>query len=213
MKKVLISPMYGMGDNLLITPALKVLKEAKPDFYITCITFQKVNYELFQNNPYIDELIFYPFLSESKIKGLAYIFKNISFKYDVCINFYPSNRLDYNVFSFLTFAKERVGHRYIKADFSQFNWLKNKTIKENSGLHCVEENIKLLNFFGIQCKEMPPMQVYLTNQEENESQSFINYNSRKKVRIGIHTGTSSFKNHKNRRWDKENFLKIVDIYY
>ncbi|MGC8765761.1 MAG: glycosyltransferase family 9 protein [Brevinematia bacterium] len=210
MKKILVSPMYGMGDTLMITPALRVLKENRPNFLIECLTFQKVSYDLLMGNPFIDKLIFYPLLKKSKFESLFYIFKNLTGRYDTVINFYPSNRLDYNLFSFLTMAKERIGHRYLKSNFCQLNWLKNKTIKEDYYLHCVEENIKLLKFFGIKVDKIPPMEIYLKEEEILNANSYIKSISRKDIKIGIHTGTSSFKNHIYRRWPKEKFLEVIN---
>ncbi|MCX7821742.1 MAG: glycosyltransferase family 9 protein [Brevinematales bacterium] len=210
MKRILISPMYGMGDTLLTTPALRILKENKPDFCIECITFQKTSYDLLKENPNIDNLICYPFLKKSKIESLIYILKNITWKYDAVINFYPSNRIDYNIFSFLTQAKIRIGHTYLKSNFSQLNWLKNRTIKENYYLHCVEENIKLLEFLGIKSDKAPPMEVYLKDEEITSGKNYLQKISNRTIKIGIHTGTSSFKNHIHRRWPKEKFLEVVN---
>ncbi len=211
MKKVLISPMYGMGDTLLTTPAIRILKENRPDFHIECFTFQKTSYDLLVGNPFIDNLIFYPLLKKDRIEGLLYIFKNLMKKYDIVINFYPSNRREYNLFSFLTLAKERLGHKYLKSDFSQLNWLKTKTIKEDFYLHCVEQNIKLLKLIGIQTDNIPNMEIYLTDEEIEKGKTFLDKIHKRKIKIGIHTGSSSFKNHIHRRWPKEKFLELTNL--
>ncbi len=212
MKKVLIVPMYGMGDTLLITPAIEILKKNKLDYHITCLTFQKINYEVLKDNPDIDRLEFFPFLKKGFLASIPYIVKNIMLKFDIAINFYPSNRKAYNIFSFLTLSKERVGHKYLNYNFIELNWLKNRTIKENPSLHCVEENIKLLNFFGIDTDniEIPPLRIYLSNEEITNGINFIQKISKNKIKIGIHTGSSSFKNHKFRRLPKERFIEVVN---
>jgi heptosyltransferase-2 len=208
--KVLISPMYGIGDTLLITPAIKVLKKSRPDIQLTCLTFQKPAYDILFNNPYIDQLEFFPFLKKSKIEGLIYILKNYTGKFDVTLNFYPTNRLEYNLFAFFTFSKERLGHSYIKKNFSQLNFLKNKKIKESYHLHCVEENIKLLEFLDIHCEDIPAMEIYLTEKEMEEGRKYLDSLSVKRIKIGIHTGSSNFKNHYHRRWPKEKFLELIN---
>ncbi len=216
-KKILITPLFGIGDALLTTPALKILKSNYPEFHITFFTFNLATYELFKNNPNIDRLLYYPLIKKGKVTSLFYILKNFSFKFDFVINFYPSNRKDYNFFSFLSFAPKRVGHRYNNFDFKEFNWLKNFTIKENNLLHCVEENVKLLEFFDIKVpeKEIPELQIHIKEEEIEKSQSFLkaslkSMNSENNINIGIHPGSSIFKNHVHRRWPGDKFVELIN---
>ena len=207
--KVLVTPLFGIGDVLMTTPAIEVLKKSKPDIHLTYFTIKKAQYDVLKNNPYIDELIYFPLTDVSKLSGILYILKNISFKYDISLNFYPSNRKDYNLFSFLTFSKIRIGHRYIYDDVKELNWLKNKTIKEDLKLHNVEENVRLLKFFDIETSDIPEMKIYLTKEETNYGNKFVKNNSSTRINIGIHAGSSLFKNHINKRWSKEKFLSLI----
>ncbi len=210
-KSILFSPLYGLGDVIMTTPAIKLLKDTlKDSVEISFVTMTKVSYAILSNNPYIDKLLYIPMLGK-KIEGIKQYIEYIPFKYDIIINPYPSNRLEYNIFSFLSFAKKRIGHRYIHCDFTQLNWLKNLTVKESEELHCVEENVRLLEFLGVRADEIPPMQIYLKPEEVSKGQR-ISFLSNKKLKVGIHTGSSSFKNHKNRRLPKEVFLEVVNSF-
>ncbi|MDM7273170.1 glycosyltransferase family 9 protein [Sulfurihydrogenibium azorense] len=210
--KVLVAPQFGIGDALMTTPALEVLKANKPDWIIDVFTMKKPIMEIYQNNPNINRLIYFPLLSKSKIQSIFYIMKNVSFKYDITINFFPSNRRDYNIFSFLTFSKNRLGFKYKNSSFLNFDFLLNKTIEEDYNLHCVEENIRILTLLGINHKEnIPNLKVYLTEEEGNKGKEFLNlYN--KSIKIGVHTGSSSFKSHKSKRWKKEYFLEVINYF-
>ncbi|NQT30015.1 MAG: glycosyltransferase family 9 protein [Candidatus Saganbacteria bacterium] len=55
-EKVLILAFYGIGDSLMLTPAIRALKQFKPDLRITIITKKEFR-DLFCDNPYIDEVI------------------------------------------------------------------------------------------------------------------------------------------------------------
>lgn len=208
--KILITPQFGIGDALMTTPAIKLLKEYKPDFEIHVLTMKKAIYDLFLKNPYIDQLIYFPLLKKNKLEILKFILTTISFKYDCVINFYPSNRAAYNIFALLTFAKKRIGHSYLHSNLTQLNFLKNYRPMELNALHCVEENVRLLEFFGIKLKrtQIPEMLVMLSTEEIKKAQNYLNQFPT--PRIGIHTGSSTFKNHRYRRWPKEYFLEVIN---
>jgi len=217
--RILITPLFGIGDAILTTPALKILKENSPDSCITFFTFNSAIYEIFKTNPHIDNLLYYPLTKKNKIISFFYILKHFSFRFDTVINFYPSNRKDYNIFSFFTFSPKRIGHRYNHFDLKELNWLKNFTVKEDNKLHCVEENIKLLEFLNIKIprRDIPQTEIFLTDSEMKKAKDFLksltcNNSFIKEKKIGIHTGSSSFKNHVHRRWPKEYFLEVVNYF-
>lgn len=205
--KILILPLYGIGDTLMTTPAIEILKKTL-DCRVVNICMFKSTYEILKNNPFIDELIYFPFLERGILKSLKFIFSLKNFNYS--INFYPSNRKQYNILSFLTGAKYRIGHRYFKRDFMELNFLKNKTLKENINLHNVEENIRLLEFLGIKTDESPKMRIYLDEKEIKHGRELVKALSKRTVKVGVHTGTSSFKGHTQRRWSEKNFLELIN---
>jgi heptosyltransferase-2 len=133
--------------------------------------------------------------------------------YDCSINFYPSNRRDYNLASFLAGCKTRIGHRYVLRDLQELNFLKNKTVKEDDSLHNVQENLRLLQFLGI--KETTPysLKIYLTQEEKTFAHNLLHERSiDTKLLIGLHPGTSSFKNHDKKRWPEASFSRLIDMF-
>lgn len=168
----------------------------------------KTTYEVLKNNPYIDELLYFPFLERGLLNSLKFI--SSLDKFDMAINFYPSNRKQYNILSFLTGAKFRIGHRYIKRDLIELNFLKNKTIKEDPNLHNVEENLRLLEILGIKINKYPEMRIYLQEEEISQGQLLVENLSKRAIKVGIHTGTSSFKGHRERRLPVQKFLELIN---
>ncbi|MBN1981710.1 MAG: glycosyltransferase family 9 protein [Chitinivibrionales bacterium] len=211
MERIVVTPLDGMGDTLMTTPALQVLKENRADVHITYFVYSRSNLELLKHNPNIDRLWSYPLKSAFVFSGLSHILRRITFRFDTCINFYPSNRRAYNLFSLFTGARKRVGHTYSHMNFSQMNWLKNRLIAENTHLHCVEENILLLKFFGISIDHtaIPALKLYLTTQELDAGTKERSRIGAKKV-IGVHAGTNAFKNHAKRRWSPHHFAECIN---
>ncbi len=207
--KIAITPLYGIGDTLLFTPAVRALKEEHPDYNITAFTFFKTTRDILENNPYIDEIVYYPMLTAGKLKTLAFM-RRYMLRFDVVINFYPSNRRDYNLFAVMMLPRKIIGHDYINSRFTDFNFMKSWRIKEDYSLHVVEENLNLLRFFGIDNPPIYPLQLFLTDDEIDEAAGFVRkFGGR--LKVGIHPGTSSFKNHEKRRWPLEKFVEFGKI--
>ncbi len=211
MEKIVVTPLMGMGDTLMTTPALQLIKDSRQDCEITYFTFSRANHEILLNNPHIDHLWYYPIKAIHFFQATVHVLTHFAFRFNTCINFYPSNRIQYNGFALMTGAKKRIGHSYLRMNFSQLNWLKNKTIAEDYSAHCVEENVRLLQFLGISAAPdtIPPMHIYLTDEEKEAGSSFV-ASLNGNTFIGIHAGTSTFKNHAKRRWPREKFVELID---
>lgn len=205
--KVLISPLYGLGDVIMTFPSIEILKRSKPDWHITYVTFSKVSQQILEINPYIDEVIYLPLTKVSKYKAMFLTFKHFFRKFDITINFFPSNRVDYNIFSLLTGSPIRLGHKYKNMNISQLNFLKNLTIMENPSIHCVEENVNLLKLLGIEVNHIPPLSIYLGKDDVDKAKVYLRDEYR--FKIGIHPGSSRFKGHAKKRVPVEKFLAII----
>lgn len=209
--KVLITPLFGTGDTLMMTPALKILKENVKNLELNVFTMFESTRDVLLYNPYIDNLIYYPLLL-NKLKSFFYVINNIRVKnFDYVINFYPTNRKEYNIFAFLTGSKVRIGHSYKVKNFLELNFLKNRIIREEEKLHNVLENVRLLKeFFKIDVREIPPLQIYLKEEEIEREKEFLREKKLgEKFLIGIHAGSSVFKGHRGKRWPASNFLALL----
>jgi heptosyltransferase-2 len=196
----------------MTTPALALLKKAIPDSFVTYCTMNQGTYEILKGNPDIDNLVYYPMLGPNKVAALWRILAECTGRYDVSINFYPSNRIHYNLFSLLTLAPLRIGHTYLRMNFSQANWIKNRTVVEDDTRHCVEENVAILPFLGIDLathgRSVLKLKLCLDGKEITEG---LEYRRKISLRalIGVHAGTSVFKGHAARRWPKERFAALI----
>ena len=71
-KKIAIISLTGIGNNLLFIPAIKILRKNFPEAKITMLVVLKSVKDLFENCPYIDEVI--P-LSEKKYNNFICSFR------------------------------------------------------------------------------------------------------------------------------------------
>ena len=97
--KILIIALSGIGDALMFSPSLKLLKKELPDSSIDILVMINSARSLYQKNPDIDNVILFDFLKESFLSSTKFVL-SLRKKYDISINVYPSNRKEYNHYQF-----------------------------------------------------------------------------------------------------------------
>ena len=63
--KILINALSGIGDAVMFSPALSVLKKHLPDARIEMMVMFKAVREIYEKNPAIDKVHFIDFLNQS----------------------------------------------------------------------------------------------------------------------------------------------------
>lgn len=208
--KILILALSGIGDALMFTPAIKLMRKHLPDAEINSLVMLNGVKNIFERNENINKVIFFDFMKEGFVKSLTFL-NSIRGKYDVTINVYPSNRKEYNVINFLLGASKRGAIEYLRMDKSNLGFLNNIRIKENESLHNVEENILLVEkIFNTKFGELPPLNFPLGETDEKVADAFFTKHNlaNQKLIIGFHPGCALLKNHIKRRWKPEKFAEL-----
>lgn len=224
--KILILALSGIGDALMFTPALRLLKQGLPESQIDVLVMFGGAKEIFRNNPNINNVIHFNFLKEGAFKSLKFVL-SLRNKYDAIVNVYPSNRKEYNLISLLIGAKHRVAAEYLRMNRENLGWLNNITVKEDDSMHNVQTNIRMIekliekvahkkiNFYDA---EENKLELNLGEDDLNFAENFFSEKkiSSKDLVIGFHPGCATLKNHIKRRWEPEKFSllanKLIDKY-
>ncbi|WP_337864787.1 glycosyltransferase family 9 protein [Ignavibacterium sp.] len=224
--KILILALSGIGDALMFTPALRLLKQGLPESQIDVLVMFGGAKEIFRNNPNINNVIHFNFLKEGAFKSLKFVL-SLRNKYDAIVNVYPSNRKEYNLISLLIGAKHRVAAEYLRMNRENLGWLNNITVKEDDSMHNVQTNIRMIekliekvahkkiNFYDA---EEINLELNFGEDDLNFAENFLSEKkiSSKDLVIGFHPGCATLKNHIKRRWEPEKFSllanKLIDKY-
>ena len=152
-KKIAIISLTGIGNNVLFVPTIKLLRRNFPVARITMIVVLRPVRDLFENCPYIDEVIS---LCDRKynnfIGNLNVVVKALSLRkenYDLSLTVFPSNRKEYNLLSFLLGACTRLTHAYSDGFYRNLSFLQNKRVTVSESLHDVDQNLNLVRALGI----------------------------------------------------------------
>lgn len=208
--KIIINALSGIGDALMFTPSLNLLKETYPSAEIHALVMFKAVKDFYERNGNINKVYYFDFLTEGFFKSLKFIF-SLRGKYDISINVYPSNRKEYNVINFLLGAKQRAAVEYLRKDFSNLGFLNNLRTLESDSVHNVQSNIRLCEKLTARTsKEISSLQFPLTDSDYNFANAFFkekNIDAQDLV-IGFHPGSATLKNQANRRWEPEKFASL-----
>lgn len=211
--KILILALSGIGDALMFTPALTLLRKELPAAEIDALVMINGVKEMYEGNENINNVIYFDFIKEGFFSSLKFI-SSIRGKYDLSINVYPSNRKEYNVINYLTGAGKRAGVKYLKKDKQNFGFLNNIRVDENEAVHNVQTNIKLIEkILNKSFNEEPLLEFPLSEPDLSFAKDYLkNINiSENDFVIGFHPGCATLKNHINRRWEPGKFASLAKL--
>jgi heptosyltransferase-2 len=207
--RILILALSGIGDALMCTPALRILKESFPENHFDVLTMFKGIADIFSTNPDISKVLFWNFLKESPFKTLNFLF-SLRGTYSHTITGFPANRFHYAIVARLISSKYRIGHRYLHNSISQLNALNNILLNEKNELHNCEENIRIATVLGAKLpKTLPPMSLHLSQRDTEFAKEWISNNGLKDASLfGIHAGSAIVKNQIHKRWNAEHYAEL-----
>jgi len=201
MSKLLIIHTWGIGDLIMITPALIDLKMQFPEMMIDFVFFQK-NATLPIINSNISNKIYF---GEYKLIALLRLFLNLN-RNEYDYSFITSGVTPWKAMIFNAFlnSKYKIGEfRKFKLPFFD------KRIAYNKNIHRLQSTVKILQSFlpSFDFADKKPI-FPLSERDVIFAKDWINTNSIKNRKmIGFHHGSN--KKAKNRRWPYQYFIMLI----
>jgi len=213
-EKILFYCLSGFGDCIMMSPAIRALKDSFPNQKICIFTMNRQVNEFYSNSKFIDKRYFFNYKNSSLLKFLVYLFFLRKQKAKITIMGFPANRIHYMFVSLLVGGKKRLGHKYLLCNISSMNFLYTQKVIQEKTRHNVEENLELIKLLNPSLKTDRYNYLSLDLKKKNLhfSKEYLKKNYSVEKFIGIHAGCSAYKNHKNRRWPRENFRDLVKYF-
>lgn len=209
-RNILVHSLVNIGDVLLSTSAVALLKQAYPEAKITMMVRPSAA-EIVQNNPVIDDVIIYDYQARHKSlrQTLAMAGELRKRRFDLSISL--DRKLRPAILTWLAGIPVRVGpDRVFDDKKSWVTKLFTHTVTTPSDFrHTHQTEIFqsiVRGFFGIEGSAKPVMgRVMAINREK--ARQLINQLPRHKYRVGLCVkGTYPTKN-----WPQEQFARLIDI--
>ncbi len=202
--KILIISIQGIGDWLLFTPCLQVIRAGFPKAKVYLL----INYSgkgIVVRNEYIDEIIYY---KNGVWKNLSLLVRLFKIHFDLTICAYPSGKGS-AIIALLSRAWLRCGHEYTY--IKKIPFLFNSKVKVNKIKHAVEMNRDLMEKLGLEKDAIgKTLNIFLKTQEEDFAKKVLV--SKKKtdseLLIGMHITYTEEK--KGKCWPIDNFISLIN---
>ena len=212
--KILILALSGIGDAIMFSPALSILRKSFPEHTIDLLTMFKGTADIYAENKDINKIHFWNFLKKNPFASLKFLL-SLRHKYSHTITVFPANRWPYAIISWLIGSTYRIGHSYLHVSNQQLQFLHTISIKEIDTLHNCEENIRLVSLLGATIPEiLPPLTIPLSEESIMQVSLWKSKQeniSAKDILIGFHAGSAIFKNQINKRWDYKEYAELAKL--
>lgn len=224
-RRIIVFCLPGIGDTILFTPALGLLRGLFPRAHITVMTMFRATADILTSNPDLDEVRHFDFFNAPKTASLRCLWRLRRERYDLSIMAFPSNRFEYNCVNWFVGRRWSAAHRYDHQSWRNLWFLNNIVVREARRFHNVEENLRLVRaiaeHIGVPMPEVPsdrdvlvrrlPLQLPLPDEARTYASAFLAERgiSSDTPLFGFHTWSSTFKNMTRKCWDKDNFVALI----
>ena len=208
--RILILALSGIGDALMFTPALHILKRSFPNHHFDVLTMFKGIADVMASNNDVSDVIYHDFLKSPIIKTVK-LLMSLRGTYSHTITAFPANRYHYTIVARLIGSKYRIGHRYLHNSLSQLNALNNVLINELDDLHNCEENIRIASTLGAAIPDsLPTMSLQISQSDQIFAREWLSSHSLQNNSnvLGIHAGSATVKNQIQKRWSADHYAML-----
>src|SRR3989344_3920006 len=213
--KILILCLPGIGDALMVTPMIRILKKEMPKTQIDVACMFEGERYVFKNNKYVNKIHLLKIFNENKILGALRVLKLRQENYDVSILAFPAYRRDYHIVHWLIGANKRISHTFSHGYYSDLNFLDTNLLPFNPQQHHIENNLNLLQFLGIDWKKKykAKSNLYYDFKIDRKDREFgkkyiKDLGWQKSKKIAFQPGSKNSRAGILRRWPITNFAKL-----
>jgi len=199
-KKILIIHTFGLGDMVMLIPALQKLIEINPNIKIDFLILQHFSVLPIKNNRYTNIIYYFKNTLKDNIDLLKKLRNN---KYKYIMHSSGTSILKVSILMLFLNAENKVG------EFSKFKipWYA-KQIKRDNNIHRVQSNLRIIDLVNnIHTDNLTPF-FHLEKENLSFAEKFLEP-YKDKLLIGIHPGCNE--KFANKRWEIEKYISLIKL--
>lgn len=196
LENILVISNTAIGDTLFATPAIRALRQNLPSAKITAL-LNPNNYELFETNPNIDEILLY----DGRWGGFFRVAKEIKKRaFDVALILHSNEPQATPLCVFVGIKTIiKVPNQKNRFNFAHFN----PPTPALADKHGIFDRLKSLEFIGIFTDD-PRMDIFLKDEWKAKVDEFL---PKDKMLVGFQIGASTL----SRQWFKERWVELGEM--
>lgn len=214
-RKALIVLASGLGDTLMFTPALRLLREAWPKAHLVALTVRAGERDALEFNRDLDEVRLCLLPPMGLVEAWREVVALRRERFDLVLLPCPSNRVHYNALARLTGAPCRVGFHYLQQSWFNLDFLNTVLLSHRDYVHNAEHNLVLVEkITGRLRGEMgpgaPPLSLPTTDADRQAAERLLAAQGATEGGwIGLHVSSSRVKQMQRKCWPVESFASLA----
>ena len=226
-RRIIVFCLPGIGDAVLFTPALGLLRRSFPNAHVTVMTMFRGTADILATNPDLTEVRHFDFFNAPARESLRQLWQLRREHYDLSIMSFPSNRFEYNCVNRFVGRRWRAAHRYDHQSWRNLWFLNNIVTHEAGDRHNVEENLQLIRAIAARvgahetvpepptdrtaCVQQFPLKLVLPDDDRIYGNAFLKKHGvdSNTPLFGFHTWSSTYKNMTKKCWEKDSFVALI----
>jgi len=196
-KNILLSAEAGIGDLLMFTPTIKVIRRSFPKAWICMVVASRGSKEVVFGDSLVDEIIEYDQKDKEIIKRLQ------RYNFDLGFTATPSMGWRTALLMYRCKIRVKVGHPFysrFKLGPFPFKGTYPYNVHIEKGLHYVEQNLNLARRIGLKVLDSDKKYVFYLSKENKDFAAKYFKNNKLSGVLAVHPGCHKLEAH--RRWDK-----------
>ena len=206
MMNILVIKISALGDVVLVTAALKALRQKFPKAKIYCLVGKQARHAL-QNCPYLDGIIIYDQDNKDQgWRGFLALGKQLRHaRFDKVVDF--QNNRKSHLLAFLSFPKESYGY-----DNGKWGFLLTSAIKDKEDpLAPVEHQFQVLKQLDIAYRKDLRLEMWPTDQDEARVRELLDGEWLGNARSIVGINLTASRQWPTKNWPLEHLARLCDI--
>jgi len=208
--RLLIIRLRSIGDIVLLTPALRLLKEWRPDYHISIVVESRFS-ELLEGNPDVEEIV-EPNGGEERPKARSFLRAALDLRrrrYSLCLNLHGGPTSAF--LTALVGARWNAGFEHFRARaLYAFLIPDARQILRQQTIHTAEHQASAFFWLGLPRREIPPARLFPSARREA-------WWERKRTSLGIPPDREYAVIHPaalfpTKQWAAENFARLAKFF-
>ncbi len=188
--RILLVALSGIGNFIMQSPVFAALKSSQPGCQLTVWVAPRGTRTLAENNPAIAAVIEAP-IKQPWNKQLAHLLRLRRANFDVGIVLSPGQQIKSAAFLWAAGIPKRIGSAYPLGARPNSAWLLTDGVVEITGLHDIEQNLRLLRPLLVTAAAGEPYSINIPASAHDKAEKILaDLNLVDKKLLGIHAGSA-----------------------
>lgn len=204
--KILVIRLRSMGDTILLTPALHLLKAWRPDLVVSVMVESRFR-DLLEGNPDVDEILV---PGEGPLKVVSQLAASFALRrkgFALCLNLHGGPTSAF--LARMSGARVKVGFHHFRSP-GQYQILipDARVILDQPSLHTAEHQASAFFYLGLPRREVPRAGIFVSDEHKTWWED-------KRAKLGLGTGDeyvliNPAALYPTKRWAPEKFARLAD---